>query len=122
MYKSKYFKPSETACKCGCGLDLKQAVIDKLDKACDYAGFKLRINSGARCVAYNVKVGGVSNSAHTKCLASDIAFKDYLEMLKIITALTKVGFNRIGLNMTDKFIHADVDETLPTPAYWIYTE
>jgi uncharacterized protein YcbK (DUF882 family) len=122
MYKSKYFKSKETACHCGCGLDVKQIAIDKVDKTRAYADIPLIINSGARCPSWNEKVGGEPNSAHTRGLAFDIAFKDTLEMLKIITALTKSGFNRIGLNMTKNFIHADIDEKLLNPAYWIYKD
>jgi zinc D-Ala-D-Ala carboxypeptidase len=122
MYKSKYFSQKETSCRCGCGFNVSQFALEKLDKARDYAGIPFIINSGARCADWNIKVGGEVNSAHTLGEAFDIAFTDNLEMLKIIVALTKAGFNRIGLNFAKKFIHADIDIKLPNPAYWVYKE
>lgn len=121
MYKSKYFEHDVMRkCPCGCGLDVKERPLIYIDKAREFAGIPFILNSGARCAEYNKKIGGLENSAHIKGLAFDIDFRTEREMLIIIAALSRVGFNRIGLNTKKKFIHADIDEILFSPAYWTY--
>ena len=46
-----------------------RVTLDALHKDC---GFPLRVSSGARCAAYNRKVGGASQSFHVQGLAADI--------------------------------------------------
>jgi len=121
MYKSKYFENEKMRkCPCGCGLDMDVFALTMFDIARSESGIPFYINSGARCAEYNAKIGGKSNSAHIRGLAFDIRFDDDIHMLKIIVGLTKAGFNRIGINMAKKFIHADCDLSLPHPAYFKY--
>lgn len=78
----KHFKRSEVACHCGCGLVPLDATLIKLEEIREQYGKPLSINSGARCVAYNAKIGGAKNSNHCKGQAIDISrtpdFFDYI--------------------------------------------
>ena len=68
----KYFKRNEFTCKCGCGfnhIDLRLVKI--LDMIREHYGTPVIITSGVRCVNYNRKVGGVSQSYHVKNKAAD---------------------------------------------------
>jgi uncharacterized protein YcbK (DUF882 family) len=119
--KTKYFENEKMRkCPCGCGFDMTDKALWCFDKARAIAGIPFVLTSGARCPQYNKNIGSVENSAHIQGLAMDISFKNKLDMLKIINGLAKAGFSRIGLNMSEKFIHADIDDSLPTPAYWTY--
>ena len=89
-----------------------------IDEARDIAGIQFKINSGYRTPAHNKKVGGVSTSSHTIGRAADIHCTDTKKRLKIIEALSMVGFQRFGIANT--FIHVDNDDQTP-PAIWLYS-
>lgn len=102
-----------------------QFVIDNIDNlaqqlqiARDYFGEPMVFSSGYRCLKLNKAVGGVANSAHTSGSAVDIEFYSEAHAKKLIEALIKAGFKRIGLGWS--FIHVDIDHTKPTPACWLY--
>jgi hypothetical protein len=119
MRKNNYFKPHELKCRCGCGLDCTIFFKSRLNLAREYAKIPFNINSGARCKTHNKNVGGIEDSSHIKCVAADIRFSTDHEMIKILHGLTKAGFNRIGVNMSKKFVHADLDIDKPD-AIWVY--
>jgi zinc D-Ala-D-Ala carboxypeptidase len=102
-----------------------QFVLDNIDNlaqqlqiARDYFGEPMVFTSGYRCLKLNKAVGGVANSAHTSGSAVDIEFNSEAHAKKLIEALIKAGFKRIGLGWS--FIHVDIDHTKPTPACWLY--
>ena len=69
---TNYFTPSETSCKCGCGLDIApetRAVANKVRVAW---GSPVVVTSGARCEAHNRAIGGAKRSAHLEGLALDL--------------------------------------------------
>ena len=68
----KFFKPRETRCKCGCGMDMQTIAIQQLHQLRVLHNKPLIINSGARCARYNKKVGGSTGSYHKSGLAVDI--------------------------------------------------
>ena len=126
----EFFKPSEFACRCGCGFlvvppgrvgepdyvkglldgkDKARAFLNDLDYARDIARVPFVVNSGCRCVAHNAAIGGEHDSAHCKGLAADISCLDPDQRKSILTGLLTVGFNRIIIY--DDFIHVDDDET-----------
>jgi len=114
----KYFKKDEFKCPC-CGQNkINDFLVEKLDIARDIAGVPFIISSGYRCPKHNAEVGGKKNSAHLKGLAADIYVEDDETRWKILDALLKVGFNRIGI--AKDFIHCDIDETKPNPRIWLY--
>jgi uncharacterized protein YcbK (DUF882 family) len=102
-----------------------QFVLDNIDNlaqqlqiARDYFGEPMVFTSGYRCLKLNKAVGGVANSAHTTGSAVDIEFHSEAHAKKLIEALIKAGFKRIGLGWS--FIHVDIDLTKPNPACWLY--
>lgn len=76
--KAKYFKLSEFKCGCkgnnctGYPTVIKQSLVSNLDTLRKKYDNPITITSGLRCTVYNRKVGGVSNSEHTKGRAVDI--------------------------------------------------
>lgn len=107
MPASKYFKPSETMCKCGCGMDVQPGFLKRLDELREKVGHPLRLTSAARCPAHNAKVGGVAKSQHMQAIAADI---DTLSLTSsqrygLLKAALELGFC-VGINAA--FLHIDV--------------
>jgi len=115
----KHFRIEEFECKCGCGSRaMKRNTLAKLDLARALAGVPFVVSSGYRCEAHNRAVGGKSSSAHTRGFAVDIRTPTSAFRFKILNALLKSGFTRIGIAKT--FIHADNDPSLPQEVMWDY--
>jgi len=107
----------------GSGQNMKLDFVRKLDEAREVAGVPFRITSGYRTKEYNkqLKKRGYkasTNSAHLKGLAADIATPNSEIRYKILSALIRVGFNRIGIGKT--FLHADTDQTKTPEVCWHY--
>jgi zinc D-Ala-D-Ala carboxypeptidase len=109
MYK--YFKPNEI-------VGLKPELVKLLDDARHIAGIPFKINSGKRTVEQNKKAGGVEDSAHLVGLGCDISCTSDANRWKIVTALQKVGFNRIGISKN--FVHCDIDKSKSSNVIWLY--
>ena len=107
----KYFKSSEI-------VGLKSELVKLLDDARHIAGIPFKLNSGYRTKEQNKKAGGVEDSAHLSGLAVDIACTTDSARHKIINALQKVGFNRIGIAKT--FVHCDIDKSKSPNVIWLY--
>jgi hypothetical protein len=75
------------------------------------------IDSGFRCPAHNLAVGGNPNSAHLLGLAADIACTNDTARYMLIASLLAQGFKRLGIAKTS--IHADI-ATDPAPEIWTY--
>ena len=102
----------------GSGDKMNKEFLNMLDLARELADTPFKITSGVRSEAHNKKVGGVSNSSHILGYAADVACNDSVSRYKIITALLKAGFDRIGIAKT--FIHVDNDPDKATGVIWIY--
>jgi uncharacterized protein YcbK (DUF882 family) len=100
----------------GSGSKMQSEFLKKLDNARGISGLPFKINSGYRTIAYNTKIKGAANSAHTKGWAADIAYTTGAEGYKILRSLQEVGFNRIGIYKT--WIHVDCDPSLPPNVIW----
>lgn len=100
----------------GTGARMQPSTLAMLDNARDIAGVPFTINSGFRTVAHNKAVGGVANSSHLGGWAADIKTTPATQT-KVLAAVRKAGFKRIGIYKT--FIHVDNDPTKPSPAEWI---
>lgn len=107
----RYFKQYEI-------VGLKPELVQMLDDARHIAGIPFKLNSGFRTKSQNEKAGGVEDSAHLTGLAVDIACTSDTARHKIITALQKVGFNRIGIAKT--FVHCDIDKSKSPNVIWLY--
>ena len=82
---TKNFKVGEFACKCGCGNEVKQELIDMLQVIRERSGIPIRVNSGYRCPIHNAKVGGVKDSQHIQGVAADISCSKGAKFLWDIT-------------------------------------
>lgn len=112
----RWFNDNDFMCKCktndgkSCGFDCSDKFKQKVDEARELAGVPFVITSGARCLEYNRSIGSKDTSSHVKGLAADIKYKDDLHLTRIVHALSRVGFTRIGVNKDKKFIHVDYDK------------
>lgn len=115
---STYFTTREFACPC-CGESrMDEDFVLKLDRARDGAGTLFHITSGFRCIEHNQKVGGSVSSSHMKGRAVDIATANSVDRFKILSALLRTGFKRIGVGKT--FIHVDLDFDKTPDVTWVY--
>lgn len=109
---SPHFNSSELVCKCGkCTETLYDSeLIVKLEKLFpELNADKIIVNSGYRCPAHSVAVGGTASDAHTRGIAADItAYVNGTPVKPIVAAAAaeRVGFSGIGLMATN--IHVDV--------------
>ena len=121
MITKEYFTrvdgSDELACRCGCGSSVHGEFRETLNDARAIAGVPFKITSGMRCLEHNTKIGSKETSSHVKGIAADIAYADELHLTRIVHALSRVGFTRIGVNKQKKFIHVDFDGTKPNVVF-----
>ena len=121
-----YFPDYETECNCGCGENnISKDFKSKLNKARELAGMPFPMSSVCRCRTHNIAEKGKSTSSHIsdtedeiECKAGDITTTSSRARFKMLEALIKVGFTRIGIAKT--FIHVDDDKTKPPEVTWLY--
>ena len=112
---SKNFSVSEFACKDGSDeILIDNKLVSFLQKIRDWAGNSVLITSAYRNPVYNSKIGGASNSYHTKGQAADIVVngKKPIEGARFAQSINVKG---IGCYNDDLFVHID---TRPTKFYW----
>ena len=110
-----HFKIEEFTCPC-CGVQHMDALfLEQIDNARDYAGVPFKINSGYRCPKHNAEVGSTSKN-HTSGKAADIACGYGPDRMKIVAALIRAGFRRIGIHKL--FIHVDSMDDIAS--MWLY--
>lgn len=110
---SKYFKPSELACKCHrcAGQDntgpvgIDSHLYEVLDKIRERVGKPVYINSGYRCPEHNEEVGGSPNSQHKLGIAADIRWEG-INPVKDAKIAFECGADGIGVYAS--FLHVDV--------------
>lgn len=115
LVQLEHFKLKEFACSCCGKAKMDSVFLEKIDEARRLAGIPFKINSGYRCPKHNTEVGSTSKN-HTSGKAADIAANNSQTRLKIVSALLKAGFKRIGISKT--FIHADTMDSLDS--MWLY--
>ncbi|MBR5272879.1 MAG: DUF882 domain-containing protein [Clostridia bacterium] len=117
-YLSKNFQVKEFACKDGSDeilIDPELVVI--LQNIRDHFGKAVIINSAYRSPAYNKKIGGATNSNHTKGMAADIRISG-VSPKEIAAYAESIGVRGIGLYETSSdgyFVHVD---TRANKSYW----
>lgn len=116
----KFFKTEEfdSPDMPGSGEMMHTYFLEKLIKARSIAKIPFVINSGYRTPLHNTRVGGSPNSSHMKGLAADIRVTSDSERAKILGALIKAGFTRIGI--ARNFIHVDSDFDKSQNVFWLY--
>lgn len=101
----------------GSGDQMDKDFLKRLQKARSFAKTEFIISSGFRTPEHNEQVEGVKDSAHLKGLAADIRYNWSSERFKIITALLRAGFNRIGIY--NQYVHVDFDQEKPANVMWM---
>lgn len=110
-----YFKVREFACHDGSDTVLiDDALVQLLGYIRTYFGKPVTINSGYRTVAYNKKVGGVSNSQHTLGKAADIVVQDVPP--RAVASYLESLFPLHGIGLYPSFVHVD---TRGKKSYWV---
>lgn len=108
---SDHFKLREMACKDGTDKVLYSTdLMRKLEQLRAYGGFTVTINSGYRSPSHNKKVGGATNSQHTKGTAADITVKKDGKVVsgKLVCCLCQsLGFRGIGY-ISESSVHVDM--------------
>jgi len=115
----KYFSLDEfdSPDEAGSGAKMCCKFLKKLDKIRADFGQPLRVNSGYRSKAHNLKVGGRVGSSHTKGLAADLHCNNSANRTLLLKAIYKNGIKRVGIANT--FIHIDIDNNKGA-ACWLY--
>jgi len=121
--KAKYFTIDEFRCPCCGKVEIVPLLIELLDAARLRAGIPFYITSGYRCPKHNQAAGGHPRSMHLLGAAADIRVASSVERYRILEALLRVGFRRIGIY--PYWIHADIGDYLgiaPTEVIWYGSE
>lgn len=120
MIKSKHFKESEfKRCVPSCSLqDMKQSTMNRFDTARELAGIPFVINSAYRSPEWDKSKGRSGTGSHTLGQAIDIRCHSDSNRFKIVSALIRAGFSRIGISKT--FIHADDSASHKQEIVWTY--
>lgn len=105
---SKNFKVKEFACNDGSDkVIIDEKLVDILQKIRDHFGAPVTINSAYRTAEYNAKIGGVSNSQHTKGTAADIDVKG-ISPKQVAQYAEYLMPNMGGIGEYGTFTHVDV--------------
>lgn len=117
---STNFKVKEFACKDGSDTVLIDSDLVKvLQQVRDKFKVAVKINSAYRTTAYNKKVGGSTNSQHTKGTAADIVVTG-IPPIRVALYIASLSYfqNRGGIGLysrqtssLDGFVHVDVRAT-----------
>lgn len=120
MIKSRHFSESEfQRCSPSCSLqDMNQGTMNRFDTVRDLAGIPLVINSAYRSKEWDKAKGRSGTGAHTLGRAIDIRCNTEINRFKIVSALIKAGFMRIGIAKT--YIHADDSPDHSQEIIWLY--
>ena len=107
---SKHFYRDEFECKCGCGFDVVDIMLNKvLEDIREHFGTPIAVNSASRCSNHNMAVGGRLSSQHLLGKAADIAV-DKVTPLRIYQYLDVKYGDVFGIGHYDTFTHIDVRE------------
>lgn len=116
---SKYFKPEEFACKCGCGfMSINEELVFILGIIREVLAKPLIIRSGCRCKKWNEHEGGKKNSDHLTGNGVDVKAIDSRTRFLIIDQALLSGINRIGV--ASNFVHLGMNPANPQRVFWLY--
>ena len=111
MQLSNNFTSEEFTYKCGCGFDrINMELVYVLQRLRDHFDKAVDVDSGCRCKAWNVKVGGVDTSQHLLGTAADIVIKGVTPKV-IYDTLNGWYPKGYGLGLYSSFVHIDVRTT-----------
>ena len=112
---SKHFSVKEFLCNDGSdAIKIDSDLPPILQQIRDHFNAPVHINSAYRTPAYNAKVGGVSNSYHTKGMAADIVVSG-VSAKRVAQYAETLNCGGIGWYERKKFVHID---TRPKRVCW----
>jgi hypothetical protein len=113
---SEHFSKTEFACHCCGQLKIDPTLIEGLEQLRALAGSPVVVHDGYRCPVHNLKVGGVSDSEHTRGTAADVSISGITMQEMYDLALQVPTFLNGGIGVYDStFLHLDVR---PHAARW----
>lgn len=106
---SAHFSKAEFACHCCGQLKIENGLIAALEQLHTLAGEEIVVHDAYRCPAHNQKVGGVTDSEHTRGMAADIAIAGLsLQQMYDLAVQIPTFFNG-GIGVYDSnFLHLDI--------------
>lgn len=116
-----YFTDAELSCSC-CGVyHFSPEFLYILNVIREQCGFPLPVTSGYRCDKHPVEARKTHRGAHNRGLAVDIGVS-HERAHRLLEVALEQGVPRIGINQKGegRFIHLDIDPSLPTPTIWSY--
>ncbi len=119
-YVPLFFKPEEfRRCTPPCEVnDMDSLFLEQLDKARQIAGVPFILNSAYRSRDWELSHGRSGTSSHCDGTAVDIRCTDIYQRMRIVRALLKAGFDRIGIAST--YIHVDSSLFRADNCIWLY--
>ena len=105
-------------CKHGDITNVSPVLKDKIKMVEADIGEEIEATSVYRCPECNAAAGGTPGSTHLIGLAIDISARNSSLKFKLIEALIKRGFTRLGVGKN--FIHADLDPNKAQCVVWTY--
>lgn len=119
---SKNFNSYEFRCglgsPCSCSTILiDDKLVEYLQKIRDHFGKSITITSAYRCPSYNKRIGGATQSYHSRGMAADIVVGD-VSPREVAKYAESIGIKGIGLYETSKdgyFVHID---TRTSKSFW----
>ena len=120
MITSKYFSEQEfKRASPSCSLqDMNQSTMDRFDNAREIASIPFVFNSAFRSYKWERSKGRSGTGSHTLGRALDIRATTDRTRAKVLIALIKAGFTRIGVAKT--YIHADDSPSHSQEVVWLY--
>jgi len=106
---SKYFKPEEFECHCGCGeKDVNPKLVELLNRIRESFGKPIKIVSGHRCEKHNKECGGREHSQHLLGNAADIQVEGITAVEVQEYLMKHYDSDCRGLGRYKSFTHIDV--------------
>ena len=107
MKISQHFSREEFTCHCGCGFDTVDCgLLNILEMVRQHFHAALAINSAARCLEYNRKIGSKDTSQHVLGKAADITVKGVAPE-EVANYAAMIMQDRGGIGRYTGFTHID---------------
>lgn len=120
-----YFSDQELACTCCGTYHFEPEFLYILNVIRQECGFALPVTSGYRCNRHPLearkKAANKPYGAHNRGVAVDIGVS-HERAHRLLEVAVAQGIPRIGVAQKglSRFIHLDIDPSLPTPTIWSY--
>jgi len=117
-----YFKPTEPGLDSGRYEMLNKDLLYMLNELRDLYGKAIHVTSSYRAPDHPIEAAKDEPGVHSYGVAVDVAAVGGTETLEIVRAAIAVGFERIGINRKNNFVHLDIaDKTHQrTKSIWTY--